>query len=328
MTTFGDLAVQLDPWQVDYGSELPLEDAEETALDESVVLDIEVPSEKWQPIRPGEATAPAQLIFVDGVRRIEARLIVRRQERLCHGAFGSHAVGAVKVVDSTAVCETPRVGRVIVIGSGESVGVPVPLKTDLVYQPLSASDTHPDAPLRALQENMRREEERLGRDLASTDRALVIADGPLTFEEASRAAVLGYIKRIFRLYLPHERLNLLARLNAGERTPLFALRSSRRFVRFSWFVRLAPPELGDSELAGIARLEVSEAVGVKAAQQLADASTVILPRFVPGRWRDPRSPQNLLPIGALEGFLRRHMGDGRLIRRHIETLIAMEARRV
>jgi hypothetical protein len=328
MAIFGDLAVQLDPWQVDYGSELPLDELEEPAPEDAVALDVEIPAETWQPIRPTEATVPAQLIFVDGVRRIEARLIVRRQERLCHGAFGSHAVGAVKIADSAAVCDTPRVARIIVIGAGESVGAPVPIKTDLVYYPLSTSETHPDAPLRALQESMRREEERLGRDLASTDGALVIADGPLTFEETSRAAVLGYIKRIFRLYLPRERLNLLARLNAGERTPLFALRSSRRFVRFSWFLRLARPQLGDSELAGIARLEVSEAMGLETARQLADASTVILPRFVPGRWRDPRSPQNLLPIGALEGFLRRHMGDGRLVRRHIETLIAMEARSV
>jgi hypothetical protein len=327
MAIFGDLAVQLDPWQVEYGGELLLDDVEEPAPDEAV-LDIEVALEDWQPIRPAEAMLPVQLIFVDGVRRIEARLIVRRQERICHGAFGSYAVGAVKVVNSTAVCEAPRVGRIIVIGSGESVAAPVPVKTDLLYQPLSTSDTHPDAPLRALQENMRREEERLGRDLASTDGALVIADGPLTFEEASRAAVLGYIKRIFRLYLPRERLELLARLRVGERTPLFALRASRRFVRFSWFMRLARPELADSQLSGLARLEVSEAIGIEAARRLADASTVILPRFVPKRWRDPRSPQNLLPIGALEASLRRHMGDGRLIRRHIETLIATEARDV
>jgi hypothetical protein len=328
MAIFGDLVVQLDPWQVDYGSELSLDDVEDPVPDEAVALDIEVASENWHPIRPGEAMAPAQLIFVDGVRRIEARLIVRRQGRLCHGAFGSHAVGAVKVVNSTAVCGSPRVGRIVVIGSGESVGAPVPIKTDLVYQPLSTSDMHPDAPLRALQEGMRREEERMGRDLATTDGALVIADGPLTFEEASRAAVLGYIKRIFRLYLPRERLDLLARLQAVERTPLFALRSSRRFVRFSWFVRLARPELGDSDLSGLVRLEVSEAVGIEVARRLANASTFILPRFVPGRWRDPRSPQNLLPIGALEASLRRHMGDGRLIRRHIETLIATEARDV
>jgi hypothetical protein len=89
---------------------------------------------------------------------------------------------------------------------------------------------------------------------------------------------------------------------------------------------LADPFPGASDLAGIARLEVSEIVGVEAARQLADASTAILPRFVPSRWRDPRSPQNLLPIGALETALRRQMGDGRLVRRHIETLIATEAR--
>jgi hypothetical protein len=328
MRIFGHLLVQLDPWQADYGTEVPLDYGEQSAHDETIVLDVEIAPENWQCIRPAEAMLPSQVIFVDGVRRLEARLIVRRQERLCHGAFGSHAVGAVRVIDSTAVCDAPRVGRLLVMGSGESVAAPVQVKNELVYQPLSASDTHFDAPLRALQENMRLEEERLGRDLASIEGAIVITDGPLTFEEATRAAVLGYVKRIFRLYLPRERLGLLAHLRAGERTPLFAIRSSRRFVRFSWFVRLAQPDLGDSDLAGIARLEVSEAIGVDAARQLANTSTVILPRFVPGRWRDSRSPQNLLPIGALEASLRRHMGDGRLIRRHIETLIATEARNV
>jgi len=179
--------------------------------------------------------------------------------------------------------------------------------------------------MRALQDDMRAEEERLGRDLANADDTLVVADGPLTFEEASRSPVLGYIKRIFKLYLPRERLGLLAALRAGERTPLFALRASRRFARFSWFARLADPHPGASDLASIVRLEVSEVVGVDEARRLADASTAVLPRFVPSRWRDPRSPQNLLPIGALETMLRRQMGDSRLIRRHIETLIAMEA---
>jgi hypothetical protein len=325
MKLFGDLLVQLDPWQVDYGTELPLDEVEEAGTDDTVVLDVEIAPEDWQPIRPTGGMQPSKLIFVDGVRRIEARLLARRQERLCHGAFGSHAVGAAVVVGSAATCEAPRIGRLIVIGSGESVGAPVAVKSNLVYQPLSTADTRPDAPLRTLQENMRREEERLGRELATTDGAMVVADGPLTFEEVSRAAVLGYIKRIFRLYLPRERLGLLARLEAGERTPLFALRSSRRFVRFSWFVRLARPEPGDSQLAGLARLEVSEAIGIEAARRLAEASAAILPRFVPGRWRDPRSPQNLLPIGALEATLRRYMGDSRLIRRHIETLIAREA---
>jgi len=194
MAVFGNLTVQLDPWQVDYGTELPLDEAEQPAQDEPGDFNVEIALEDWQPIRPSDEIRPAKLIFVDGVRRIEARLIIRRQERLCHGAFGSHAVGAAVVADSTAVCEAPRIGRLIIVGSGETVAARVPVKSDLVFQPLSTADTDPDAPLRALQESMRREEERMGRDLASTDGALVIADGPLTFAEPSRAAVLGYIK--------------------------------------------------------------------------------------------------------------------------------------
>jgi hypothetical protein len=38
---------------------------------------------------------------------------------------------------------------------------------------------------------MRLAEERLGRNLAETGDTLVVADGPLTFEEATRGAVLG-----------------------------------------------------------------------------------------------------------------------------------------
>ena len=324
MPTFGELLVQLDPWQVEYGAELPFEDVAESE-ESAATLDIEFAADEWRPIRPDQAAILSELVFVDGVRRVEARLIIRRQDRICHGAFGSHAVGAVRIADGVASFAEPRVTRLVVVGAGESIGTTIPVKPDLVYRPLSTSDTHPDAPLRVLQEDMRTAEERLGRDLANREGALVIADGPLTFEEASRAPVLGYIKRIFKLYLPRERLALLAALRVGERTPIFALRSSRRFSRFSWFLRLADPVPGASDFAGLARLELSEVVGAEAAQRLADASTVILPRFVPSRWRDPRSPQNLLPIGALEAALRHQMGDGRMARRHIETLLAKEA---
>jgi len=325
MSHFGELLVRLDPWQVDYGTELPLEDVEE-GPDEAVVLDVELPVGEWRPVTPSETPTPTRLVFVDGVRRLEARLIVRRGERVCHGAFGSYAVGAVGVANDVATCLTPGVDRLVVVGSGEALLSSVMVAPGLPYRPVSTLDNDPDAPLRAIQVRMRLAEERLGKELANTDDTLVIADGPLTFEEALRGAAVGYVKRIFKLYLPREHIALLARLNTGERTPLFALRSSRRFLRFSWFVRLAQASLGDSELAGIARLEVSEAVGNETARRLADATTVLLPRFVPRRWRDPRSPQNLLPIGALEASLRRHLGDARLIRRYIETLIATEAR--
>ena len=221
MGIFGELRVQLDPWQVDYGTELPLAIAEQPVSDETVALDIEVAPEEWDPMQPSALVVPSQLIFVDGVRRIEARLIIRRKQRLFHGAFGSHAVGAARVADRTASCHEPRVRRVVVIGSGEALDDPVIVSHGLVYEPVTTLDGDPDAPLRTIQEGMRLAEERLGRELADADDTLVVADGPLTFEEATRGAVLGYIKRIFKLYLPTEHLDLLARLKAGERADLY-----------------------------------------------------------------------------------------------------------
>jgi hypothetical protein len=326
MKLFGDLDVRLDPWQVDYGAELPVAPENEASPDEEIVLDVEVPPAQWQPIAPTSADTITRLIFVDGVRRIEARLIVRRGERICHGAFGSYAVGSVSALASVATCGEVRIDRIVAIGSDERLSQTVAPLPTLVYRPVSLASPDPDGPLRAVQDEMRGAEERLGRELANADDTLVVADGPLTFEQPLRGAAVGYIKRLFKLYLPSEKIGLMARLNAGERTPIFALRSSRRFARYSWFLRLALAGPGDSELAGIVRLEVAETVGVGAACRLADATALMLPRFAPRRWRDPRSPQNLLPIGALESHLRRHLGDPRLIRRHIETLITEEAR--
>ena len=49
-----------------------------------------------------------------------------------------------------------------------------------------------------------------------------------------------------------------------------------------------------------------------------------MPRFVPPRSRDPRAPQNLTPIGALEAHLRRGLGDPRIVQRRLASLLARE----
>jgi hypothetical protein len=130
------------------------------------------------------------------------------------------------------------------------------------------------------------------------------------------------VKRLFELYVEPALLGVLAALPAGTRSPLFALQAPTRFARYSWFLRLATPHAADSDLAGLVRLEVSACIGKEAALRLADATALTLPRFAPGRGRDPRSPQNLLPIGALESHLRRSLGDPRLIRRKIGARLA------
>jgi hypothetical protein len=325
MAQFGELDVRLEPWDVEYGSEFPLDAPEDVGAAE-VSLDVETPAGSWDSIEPAPATIPGRIIFVDGVRRLEARIILRRNAKLCRGAFGSYAVGAVLATHGDATIREVRADRVIVVGSGEFLPEPIRLMRfapALAYRPLSVASQDVDAPLRGILDQMRLAEERLARELADEENTLVVADGPLTFGDPLRGGAVGYIKRLQKLYIPEDKLDLLSRLPPGSRTPLFGLRSSKRFARYAWFLRLVAPHPGESELSGLVRLEVSESVGVQTAKELADATAHTLPKFAPGRSRDPRAPQNLLPIGALESHLRRHLGDGRLIRRHIQTLLAL-----
>jgi hypothetical protein len=217
-----------------------------------------------------------------------------------------------------------------VLGSGQSLSESVEVMPALVYQPESTESDEVDGPLQLIQQRMRIGEERLAREMADEADTFVVVDGPLTFGEKVQGEAVGYVKRLHRLYLdsgpePEKKMNLLFELPTGMRTPLFALRSSQRFARYCWFLRLSEPHRGESPLSGLVRLEVSESVGVDTARRLADATSAALPRFAPARGRDPRAPQNLLPIGALESRLRRQLGDARLIRRHIGSLLGREA---
>ncbi|MGO9061418.1 MAG: hypothetical protein ACLQU2_29180 [Candidatus Binataceae bacterium] len=319
------MKVRLDPWDAQYGSEFPLGEPEEQASEE-VILDVEVPFDAWSPIAPAGTELPHRLIFVDGVRRLEARILARVPDGIRHGAFGSYAAGSVTVTDDAAEWGEMIIGRVAVLGGGSSLPQPVTVMDGLTYVPLSTESPEPEAPLKAILEQMRLAEERLARELADRNDTLVIADGPLTFADPVKGRVIGYIKRAFRLYLPPEGLQLLSALPAGSRTPIFNLLRSKRFARYSWFVRLTAPRIVEADLSGIVRLETADSVGLKEAQRLANLTAQALHRFVPGRSRDPRSPQNLLPIGALEDHLRRQLGHALLIRRHIESLIAQEVR--
>jgi hypothetical protein len=234
-------------------------------------------------------------------------------------------VGAVEVHDSEASFGEIRVFRTAVLGSGQRLPAAVQVRDNLVYEAESTAAIEVDGPLRHIQKAMRLAEATLARDLSRED-TLTIVDGPLSFEPERRGRALGYIKRVHELYLPNRFIPLLATLPACTRTPLFTIQSAKAgFSRYAWFQRLAQPGPGATELHGLVRLEIATNVGLETARGLADAATTWLPKTAPKRARDPRSPQNLLPIGALEQRLRVQLGDARLIRRWIETLVAKEA---
>jgi hypothetical protein len=159
--------------------------------------------------------------------------------------------------------------------------------------------------------------------LAARHADLVVADGPLAY--IHEGPLVGMVKRQARTYLDGDRARILARLQPGERTPIFKL-GEQRLERYSWYLRLTPGRAIDATMAGLVRLEVSAAAGLTAAQELAALASGVLPLFASRPGHDARAPQNVYPVSALEAHLRHRLGDAMLIRRAIEARLHEEVK--
>jgi hypothetical protein len=311
--------VRLEPWAAEYEGAIQLPDDEPAGA-----VELGVEPVGWGPIRPDATARPARSAFVDGVRRIEHRLLIEQAERTVFGLLGSYGVGAT-FIDNGARIAHERIERVASTGSGFALPpFDVTLgRSVLRFMPESVAESTPMAPLQGLQNAMRRAEAALAGELAA-DAGLVFLDGPLTFFDAALLPVVGLIKRLMRAYLPPGESGLLRQLAVGERTPLFLIKQSGG-ARYSWYARIGSGRSIDSPLTGIVRLEISGAKGLDEARRLADASAAHLPGFASDPAHDPRAPQNLHPIGALESHLRHRLGDALLVRRAIEARLHAEA---
>ena len=83
------------------------------------ISNIEQDVATWAPITPPVAPSSQPLSFVDGVRRMEARLVVTRHGRTVHGALGAYGVGVVECREGRATFAEERLGRVAIFGAGE-----------------------------------------------------------------------------------------------------------------------------------------------------------------------------------------------------------------
>jgi hypothetical protein len=261
---------------------------------------------------------------VDGVRRIEHRLLVGDGERTVFGLLGSYGVGAV-VVDGAARVGHETIGRVAVAGGGLKLDpfvAPVNGRGALLFEPRSEPDNTPVAPVEGLQKAMRHGEASLAEGL-SAEVEVVFLDGPLTFlTTAARGSVVGFVKRLLRNYLDPSAHTLLPRLEVGDRTPLFLI--AGREPRYSWYVRIARGRPIESALTGVVRLEAPAGRGLSEAGALADLSAREMRRFASDPMHDPRAPQNLIPIGGLEARLKHLLGDAAFVRRAVEAQLHAE----
>lgn len=312
--------LRADPWRPDFGmgAEVGFEDEMTQA-----VVDPTVETLDWsRPISPPPCDEQP-VTFVDGVMRTELRVMAADGDKRAWGLLGSFAAGGVRCDGIAAfVAEEEPIGRALLLGGridGTPVEVPVG-KSSLVYRCVGVADDSPTGLRRSLQRLMLAEEQRLAAKLAHD--TLVYADGPLHLDGAAgKAPVVGVVKRMVSAYLTGEHAALLPKLRPHERTPLFAL-GNGAVDRFAWYLRLIPQDRGWHELAGLVRCEVRMELGLATAAKIADEVACHLPSYAGRPGIDPRAPQNLTPVGALEGRLKHRLGSSTIIGRALLTRLA------
>lgn len=320
----------IDAWDPGYGSSLELDGAAETVV--QVRTDIELPVDRWVPIPPTPGLEqPSSTVFVDGVRRVEARawiddvdpddpdlIATEATPALC----ASYAAGAVCCCDDRAHFLTPELRRGLFTTSDHARDIdtwagiyqawPVTLKpAQGLMLSLSATLQHRLTELELLVAvNARSLTSDHTDNHANREDSLLIVDGPVR-GRAHLTRVLGVIKSHQTAYLEPRLHAMVSRLAAGERTPVFLVDTS--WDRFTWYLRL--PGEPSHPWSGIIRVECAANIPAAEAIALARLSQAVLPRYASVEYKDPRAPQNLYPVAALERELRRRLGHPALLAR-------------
>lgn len=305
----------VETWAPEYGSPFETDDAlaDESKVDEAVEVD-----GVWDPLT-GRDDGIDAVAFVDGVRRIDARLTLDEPEGPIPGICGSHGVGAVvwRRSQRLAEFEDIQIDRLAVFGGGHGTPIPV-ASSSIVYRSESVPETDPGFLIQRFHGSMRQAEARLSERLAQSG-LFVIADGPIN--DLSATEKVGYIKSHRAPYLSPEKSAIIGRLRAGERTPLFLIGRGGAYPRYSWYQRLVDDPRGHS-WSGVVRCEVSSALPVDRAGAVADRVAAVLPLVGSEPHIDPRAPQNLVPIAALEREMRRRLGDPGIVYRALRSAVA------
>jgi hypothetical protein len=318
------LRFSVDPWDPSYGISLDTELGTSSA---EVDVDVELPGARWHPLDPAPGvTAPGAVLFVDGVRRIDAQVWVDEVDGSASPALcASYAAGVM--------CCCPSGGAHLVAALvRRGLFTTAPAGSDIVTAAGTYTATHtaalPDKPPMqilslALQRSLGATEllaaagsraERDGRAADGDD--LVVVDGPLPRQPLPRA--IGFIKSHRDTYLPASLGGIVATLGSGQRTPVFRLRSS--WERHTWYLRL--PAAPGAPWAGVVRVECGADLEPGQAVALAELSQVTLVRYASTEYKDSRAPQNLYPIAGLERALRRRLGEPTVLYRALRRAAA------
>ena len=314
------MQLYVEGWAPDYGTPYEADPVDADLLDDKADETVEIDG-PWSPLE-GMDDGVDTVAFVDGVRRVDARLTLEDDDGPQPGICGSYGVGAVRWNRSIPRSEVtdPDIQRIAVFGNGKAAPVPV-AGPQIAYRTESVDDEDPRALIQHFHGLMRKAEARLSERLAQ-DGLFVIADGPIN--DLSATEKVGYVKTHRTRYLSDQHAGIIAELRAGQRTPLFLIGAAGNYPRYSWYLRLADLRGGHS-WTGVVRCEVSSHLGIEQAIVVANRASALLPLVASEPHVDPRAPQNLVPIGALERELRRRLGDPTFIHRSLRAAVMERA---
>jgi hypothetical protein len=300
--------IALETWEPEYGA--PADATIMEPSDISINTEVELPESHWKPIEPpASLLIPDDVLFIDGVRRIDAYAwITQGNELPFRSILASYAAGIAMAGRYAKV--TAAEARRVLVASTET--------TSLVtrageYMPQMTTGNSPEELSLALQNRLTNLEIEIAKQ-AHGEAEIIVIDGPLRGRQDIDGAV-GYVKTHRVSYLPDHLQPVVANLQAGHRTPVFMFTTS--WSRYSWYLRL--PGAAQHTWWGIVRMEAAEDLTAKQAIERADITSALLPRYASAPHKDPRAPQNLHPIAGLERELRRRLGDSRYVQRALRV---------
>ena len=318
----------VDGWDPGYGSASDMPDLAETTAQVDVTL--EVSSSAWAPIPPTTAgQVPRAVLFVDGVRRIDARAWIddagassEPGRPAVPAVCASYAAGVVCCCATGSHLLACEVRRAVFTDARSAGPIHTRAGTYTLRRVVLAPDSAPTVSLsNALQRALTGLEITTAvnaRNDMTDDHALVddllVVDGPLR-DRAHLPRTLGYVKTHNAQYLPNDLNLVVPQLSAGQRTPIFAIGAG--WDRYSWYLRL--PCLAGGPWTGIVRLEASPDLAIGQVVTLANITQLLLGRYASVEYKDARAPQNLVPIAGLENDLKHRLGSAPLLYRELRT---------
>lgn len=318
------MKLHIDAWDPSYSASHNAETGAtpEAATSAPVDAGVERPSDAWQPLLPpADARPPSTVLLVDGVRRIDARVWVTEEDGEAHqGICASYAAGAVRCDLDQGAAELAHAEVAHAVFAPGPELPPIAAHPRAVYRPYRVAGREPVHAEQELQRRMHELEARVSEATRQSAEDLLVVDGPLRGRRTLPRA-LGYAKTHHKRYLEPELARVVSALRPGQRTPVFLLGAP--WNRYSWYLRLPGP--AGAPWSGVVRLECAADQPLSAAVAHADVSAVTLPRFASTPYKDPRAPQNLVPIAGLERRLRALLGDARLLQRGLRVAAARAA---